>query len=175
MAAENNESSFVRQIAYIVQIKDILSSEYTVTEGWNPNYISVNGNHVSRTNIIGTIISDISEQDTAESKILSFDLDDGSGSINVRLFNETSANLGFAIGDTVLLIGRVREYNSERYLALEIWKKLKNKAWVEYRKKELTLIYGQTDVSISPSEKILFKQHLIQSLLLFQIHLLLQK
>ena len=45
-----------RQTAYKIRIKDILSSRYIKTEGFNPNYLEINGQEVSRVNILGVIV-----------------------------------------------------------------------------------------------------------------------
>jgi RPA family protein len=65
-------------------------------------------------------------------------LDDGSGSISARVFGEDLAKLaGVNVGDVVLVIGRPREYGSEKYVLLEIIKKVENKKWIDVRRLEL--------------------------------------
>ena len=121
-----------RQIAYKVRISEILNGSYVKEEGWAPNYIVIGGNNVSRINIVGIIIAKINNNENVEILI-----DDKTGKISVRTFNNSSIFDMVDIGDFVLLIGRPREYNSEKYVVPEIIKKIK-KAWFELRLIELS-------------------------------------
>jgi RPA family protein len=134
---QQNQQQFKRQIAHIMRIKDILESPYYQEEGWKPNYILYKDAKVSRVNLIGTIITEVMVQETEENKILSFDLDDGTGTINARQFTTTDVELSVTVGDIVLCVGKIREFNGQKYLSLELVKKLKNKDWIEFRKREL--------------------------------------
>lgn len=120
-----------RQVAHIVKIKDILSGKYTKEYGeWAPNYVLVEGNQVSRVNMMGAVIA--ADQET---KILV--INDGSGSIAVRSFEDWGYKAD--VGDIVVVIGRPREFNDERYIVPEIIKKIDDNRWVELRKAELML------------------------------------
>jgi|SRR3989338_1394716 len=149
-----------RQVAYKVRIKDILNGKYIKEEGWRPNYIIIDDKKVSRVNLIGIIVD----------KQLEFDreilvVDDGSGKITIRNFDDRNLD-DLGIGDIILVIGRPKEYNNEKYIAPEILKKIKNKKWIDFRKKELGTekIVGkkerieevkEEERIESPSEKIL--------------------
>ena len=63
-------------------------------------------------------------------------IDDGSGKAAVRFFEETSATSALAPGDAVLIIGRPRRYNQERYISPEIAKKV-SLPWLKLRATEL--------------------------------------
>ncbi|MBW3020198.1 hypothetical protein KY334_02800 [Candidatus Woesearchaeota archaeon] len=116
-----------RETAYKVKIKDIIRGKYVATEDTESNYIQINDKKVSRINSIGIIIVDESNN---------FSIDDGSGEIILRDFNEKiPSNLN--TGDLVLLIGKPREYNGDKYIVPEIIKKINNEKWIEYRKLEL--------------------------------------
>ena len=124
-----------RQIAYKVRIKDILKGTYVKDEGWNPNYIELSGKKISRINIIGVVID---KQQDADTGYTSIQVDDSTASISARVFGEDTEKLkDINVGEVVLIIGRPREYGSERYLALEIIKKMNDKQWIEVRKQEL--------------------------------------
>ncbi len=110
-----------RQIAYIVQIKDILNGTFVKDDGWNPHYVIMGGKHVSRVNIIGVVIGMNEEQNVQTIRI-----DDGTGKIKVMNFEK---RVNIAIGDVVLLVGRVREYGNERYIASEIIKNNIDSKW----------------------------------------------
>ncbi|MBT3303714.1 hypothetical protein HN592_05100 [Candidatus Woesearchaeota archaeon] len=115
-----------REIAFKVWIKEILNGEYVVKEGWEPNFIEINNKKFSRVNVLGIVI------DSSENLIK---LDDGTGEIVLRSFNELK--LDFSVGDVLLVIGRPREYNEERYVMPEIVKKIEDKNWINVRKLEL--------------------------------------
>ncbi len=116
-----------RQVAYKVQVKDILDGEFIKQEGWNPSYIKNQGKEISRVNIISTIVT------TDDNQIL---VDDGTGRITLRVFENQEIFSGLNIGDIILIIGKVREFN-ERYIIPEIIKKIKDSRWVQVRKIEL--------------------------------------
>lgn len=121
-----------RQVAYKVKIGDLLRGEYVEQEGWQPNYVKINEKHVSRINIIASVI------DVAIGSSLStITIDDGSGAIQVRAFNEDSIKLNMInIGDVVIIIGRPRKYGNQFFISHEIVKKL-DPLWTKVRRKEL--------------------------------------
>ncbi|MBD3354598.1 hypothetical protein GF361_01275 [Candidatus Woesearchaeota archaeon] len=124
-----------RQVAKKIKINDVLSGSYIKEDGWNPNFIEVNGEKVSRVNIIGAVLE---KEEGDGLNYISIMLDDGSGKISGRVFKDDMYKLkDIDIGDIVLAIARPREYGSERYLLLEIVKKIKNKKWIKVRKLEL--------------------------------------
>ena len=65
-------------------------------------------------------------------------VDDGSGRISIRSFDENNNFDGIEIGDILLVIGRPREYLNEKYIVSEILKKINNPLWIEVRKLELS-------------------------------------
>jgi len=122
-----------RQTAFKVGIIDILRGSYIKEEGWQPNYmITESGLRISRVNIIGTILS-IQKENNFSIIVI----DDGSGIIQARSFEKDNQPQGLKIGDIVQIIGRPRQYGSEKYILLEIYKKVTNPAWLKLRKLEL--------------------------------------
>jgi len=123
-----------RQTAYKVWIKDIIHGKYQVEEGWNPNFLTTDyGLKVSRINLIGTIVQASNEEE--EQKYIF--IDDGSGELPIRSFNDEFILKGLHIGDTVAVIGKIREYNDDKYVVPEIVKKLDNNRWLHLRRIEL--------------------------------------
>ncbi|MCK4521197.1 MAG: hypothetical protein KAU20_01395 [Nanoarchaeota archaeon] len=153
-----SKKSQKRLIAYKVRVKDILNGKYVKEEGWNPNYIVLeSGRQISRINIIGTVIEKpFSENLNYQSVVL----DDGSGKISVRSFEEDNKIDGLNIGDTVLIIGKLREFGSEKYIIPEIIKKIDNPKWVELRKSEL--VGGDVKEKSSPVSEN-FKEEKIEA------------
>jgi hypothetical protein len=120
----------IRQTAYKISIQDIFKGTYVKeAEEFAPNYIDLGGLKLSRVNLIGVIIS--IQEDTTEN---SFIIDDGSGRISVRNFEQILEDI--KVGNIVNIIGRPREYASERYVAAEIIRKVDTR-WMLVRKKEL--------------------------------------
>ncbi|RMF05332.1 hypothetical protein D6764_04970 [Candidatus Woesearchaeota archaeon] len=131
MADENPK----RQVAVKVRIKDILDGRYVKEEGWEPNYVELpDGRKCSRANIIGVIIE---KPEATEVNYDHLTIDDGTGSILIRTFDQTHFLEGKSIGDIVLVVGRPREYLGTKYIMPEIVRKIENRKWVEVRKLEL--------------------------------------
>jgi len=124
-----------RQTAFKVKISDILSGSYVKEEGWQPNYIIINSHNVSRVNLIGTVLS--VQHDPNFSTVV---IDDGSGMIPLRSFEKDNLLKSLQIGDLMQVIGRPRQYGSEKYILIEICKKITNPAWLRLRKLELQQI-----------------------------------
>src|SRR3989338_6517993 len=104
-----------RQIAFKVSILDIL-----------------NGMNISRVNIVATLIY--------KSEDLNYDsaiIDDGGGRILVRGFEKSNIFSNVDVGDVVLVVGKIRDFNNERYITPEILKKVENAGWMNVRKLEL--------------------------------------
>ncbi|MDP7141128.1 MAG: OB-fold nucleic acid binding domain-containing protein [Candidatus Woesearchaeota archaeon] len=128
-----------REIAYKVRIKDIVEGKYVKNEGWQPNYIITSDSlKVSRINLIGVVIS-VEESPSYKS----FTLDDSTGRISVKIFEDMSRADGVSVGSAVLLIGRPREYGSETYIIPEIIKELSDPKWIMVRKLELNMSDGE--------------------------------
>lgn len=121
-----------RQVAYKIPIKEMLTNEYVEQEGWNPNYIKINSKQVSRVNLIATVIDK-----QASNSLVTLILDDSTGIIQARLFNdEIKKATDINVGDIILVIGRPRKFNDQIFLTIEISKKI-NPLWIKVRKAEL--------------------------------------
>ena len=120
-----------RQIAYKIKIGDIHKGEYVQESGWTPNYILIDERKISRANIVGVIVN-IEQGIDAQS----FDVEDDSGRISVRFFEEKEQLKDLNVGEIVLIVGRPREYNGEKYIVPEIIKEV-NGDWLELRAFEL--------------------------------------
>ena len=143
------EQQIQRQTAFKVWISSLLSGKYTKgTEQFEAGFIEVNNTKVSRVNLIGIII----DKFEAETQV-SLTLDDGSGSIRVKAWNENiSLMTGFNIGDLVIVVGKVKEYNNQVYVTPEIVKNLDNPLWLKVRKLELSKTFGE---QLELSQKLL--------------------
>ena len=145
------ENKFQRQVAYKIIISSILNS--AVVDG----QISFNENKIARVNVIAYSVY------KPENDKLSMIIDDGTGKINLRAFENTALFDSINVGDVVLVVGRIREFNNERYVMPEIVKRLENIEWINLRKLELgsvsvnaakTVINVEVKAPQSPKEDI---------------------
>ncbi|TKJ17398.1 hypothetical protein CEE44_02585 [Candidatus Woesearchaeota archaeon B3_Woes] len=145
-----NTQSQKRNVAYKVMVKDILKSNYVKVEGWTPNYLVLgDGKQISRVNLIGTIIDKPLTENPGYQNIV---IDDGSGNIGIRTFEEKGILNNFNIGDSILIIGRPREFGKEKYVIPEIIKKIENKRWIELRKLEMGVSFSKEQKKEQPSK-----------------------
>lgn len=121
-----------RQVAVKTSIKEIKEGEYKVEEGWTPNYLlTKKGEKISRVNIMAVVLD--KEDNGAMTNLV---IDDGSGTIMARSFEEIKNIKEIQIGEGVLVIGKVRLFNNEKYLSPEIVKKI-DRRWLKIRALEL--------------------------------------
>jgi RPA family protein len=120
-----------RHIAYKRDIISIITSDYIKSQGFNPNFLESNNVDVFRINLIGVIVDKVASHNQ-----YSLILDDGTGSISVRFFGENNKLKDITITDVVMVIGRPREFSSERYLLMESISKV-DPLWAQVRKLEL--------------------------------------
>lgn len=127
---EPEQKSFQRQVAYKARISDILN-HILIKDNISAGYIKLNNAKISRVNIIATIVY------KPESGGLNGALiDDSTGKIPLRVFENDELFLKFEVGDAVLAIGKIREFNGEKYILPEIIKKINNPQWFNVRKLE---------------------------------------
>lgn len=131
-----------RETAKICSIQDILSGTYVVQEGWLANYIDLNGEKISRVNIIGIIVSKLSPYN--------FLIDDGTGIISVTDFNHQKKVEQLIVGEPVLIIGRPRQNNLLKFIACElinIKQLIEEPNWINYRKIQLLNNLKENNIS----------------------------
>ncbi|MCK5107288.1 MAG: hypothetical protein KAQ83_01035 [Nanoarchaeota archaeon] len=129
-----------RQVAFKVRIGKVSEGDYVKESGWLPNYILINGKKVSRINVIGICVS-------ANDGGKEFVLEDKSGRIPIRSFEDNDYKVN--IGDIVLVVGRPREFNDERYVVPEIVR-FADRNWFRLRELELVSLdnaFGTTSES----------------------------
>src|SRR3989344_3387773 len=116
-----------RQPAYKCAVQHLLKGRYIQKQGWEPSYVETIIGQISRANVTGVIVG----QDGP-----GLILDDGTGQITLRSFEERNPLLNVGIGNKVLVIGRPRLYNDLIYLNVELVKQIDEK-WLLLRKMEL--------------------------------------
>lgn len=124
------KKNFNRDIAVKAAISTILNGQLRPEDEQGRSYLLVEtGEKIQRLNILATILGIESQ-----GLITTLYLDDGTGKIALRFFEETEFR--FEIGQSLLIIARPRSYNQEKYLAPEIVK-LIDPAWLKVRALEL--------------------------------------
>ncbi len=121
-----------RVIAKKVFVSDILNSTYIKKTGWEPSGILTRYGEVSRVDMMGVVVSLSKDENTLI-------LDDGTGNILCRFFDNAGLLEKTKLGDLVNIIGRPRELNDSRYVFPEIMKQIEDKRWYKARQMELML------------------------------------
>src|SRR3989338_8186014 len=101
-----------KMIAIKIPISVIIEGECIIEKEQEPNYLLLNSElKIYRVNLAAVVV-----MKEKIGMITTFLLDDGTGKITVRLFEENKALKNSEVGDAVCLIGRVRVYNNEKYI-----------------------------------------------------------
>ena len=139
-----------RQVAYKVWISDILNSNFMKDET-SAGYIKINEVVVSRVNLIATAVYKADQEQNLSSVMI----DDGTGKILLKSFENFTAFSKIDVGDMVLVVGRIREFSSEKYIMPEILKKLNDIGWMAVRKLELKdrILAEQKEEKIDGADK----------------------
>lgn len=130
-----------RQTAYKLWIKDLMVSQPVKQENPPLNYFKIRDKDISRVNIIANVVFKFEATDESFSSVT---LDDGSGTVRVKVWKEDTKILkNLNVGDMLLVVGKPRYYNEETYINPEIVYKLDNPNWELLRKLELIKEYGK--------------------------------
>ena len=137
-----------RQVAYKVWLKQIHESEYVKQEGWDPNYIKLGDKQVSRINIVVTVVGRFVADD---GNYATLTLDDGTDTIRVKAFGpDVKLIEETKVGAVVRFVGKIKQYQDEKYLAPEIVKVIDNPNWLILHKLELGKIEPRTGDEPAP-------------------------
>ena len=109
---------FKRNIAYKFRIGDVLLGK-PIFDGEKFSFLELGDKKIIRVNIIGNIIDKYESE--GERKYIFFTLDDGSGQIKIKCFgDEVNRFKNIFQGQTVLVVGVLRNFNNETYISPEI-------------------------------------------------------
>jgi RPA family protein len=123
-----------RNVAYKLRIGDIMKSIPISNEG-KLLFLELGDKKVIRVNLIANAVDKFIND--GEKKYASITVDDASGQIKLKAFGDDIESLKeISQGDTLQIIGLIREYNSEIYVTPEIVKKV-NPKWLLVRKLEI--------------------------------------
>jgi len=119
---------------------DIAGGSFVVKDG--ASHLETGHDRVSRANVIAAVVDR-----PGQTAIL---LDDGTARVEARSFDDSALFDNLLVGDIVLVIGRPREYQGQKYLVAEIAKRLGSPKWLELRKAEFSKMKKQPPTHTLP-------------------------
>ncbi len=127
-------------------LSTLLSGTFVKTTGeWEPNYVEVLNQRISRVNVVAPVVEKFIKEDRSYAAI---SLDDGSGKIQVKSWKDDVVLLGsLNVGDLLLVVGKVKDFNNNLFLVPEVVRKLDNPLWAKLRKLELIKLHGEAKVN----------------------------
>lgn len=124
---------YKRSPAVKMDVRTILASIY-IKEQDMVNYMSVNDFTYSRVNLLAMVIRKPEEDPN------SLWVEDSTGKIALRVFEDQGLIQRQEVGSCVLIIGKPREYNNEKYVIPEIIRKI-DPGWIKVRNLELEKLH----------------------------------
>lgn len=142
---------FKRNIAFKLRIGEILLGK-PIFDNDKFLYMELGEKNISRVNIIGNIVDKYDSE--GDKKYMFFKLDDGSGQISLKVFGDDVEKFtGVAQGQTVAVIGVVRNWNNETYVQPEIISE-KDPKYLLIRKLETEKTKNETAKPIEDKQEI---------------------
>ena len=153
------DQQFKRNIAYKFRIGEILIGK-PIFDQERFSFLELGNKKIIRTNVVGNIVDKYEME--GERKYLSLTLDDGSGQIKLKAFGDDVAKFtDVNQGDTVIVIGMLRSYNNEIYIAPEIIKHQDPK-YLLIRKLELEKERSQSSIPVEKDKIIAIKDKILE-------------
>ncbi len=135
-----------RLTAKKASISELTTGKFFQKPGFESNYIlSVLGRKLSRIRVMALVVDKFISED---GKYGAITLDDSTDTIRCKIFIDIDMFDNINAGDLVDVVGKVRKYNDEVYIAPEIVKKIDDPNWETLRMLELEKI------TIEQKEKI---------------------
>lgn len=114
------EGDFKRATAYKLKIGDVFSGK-KILDGERFNFLDLGDRKITRVNIVANVVEKYS---SGEKPYVSLTIDDASGQIRLKIFGDDVQKFSEVTqGDSVLVIGLLRNYNNELYITPEIIRK----------------------------------------------------
>ncbi len=127
-----NKNILARQTGIKVTLGEIVQGKYVQEDEQSLNYLlTTDQRKIYRVNVVGIII-----HTEKQGNIFNLWLEDGTGKAIVRFFEDNKIISSLNPGEIINVIGRIRQYNQEKYLTSEIVKKV-DSSWLKLRKMEL--------------------------------------
>lgn len=143
------KNTYVRHVAVKIPLRYVTGGTFTQDDGESPAYLlAQNQTKIYRLNVLATILSK-----EVQGTITNLYVDDGTGKVVVRSFEPHPELDALSVGKVVLVIGKVRVYNQEKYISPEIIKKVPA-SWLAVRILELGLTPAEVLQSQLPDEPV---------------------
>ncbi len=128
------EPQFKRNIAFKYRIGDLLVGK-PIFDNERFSFLELGDKKIIRVNVVGNIVDRYDADGERRYSFLT--LDDGSGQIKLKAFQDDIERIkGISQGQTVVVIGVLRNFNNETYISPEIVKELDSR-YLLVRKLEL--------------------------------------
>ncbi len=155
------EQQFKRHIAFKFRIGDLLIGK-PIMDGERFSFLELGGKKIIRVNIIGNIVDKYESE--GEKKYSFLTLDDGSGQIKLKSFGDDVEKLkNINQGQTVLIIGVLRNFNNETYISPEIIRDQDPK-YLLIRKMEIEKNKSQNSEPIAREQIIAIKDRILEKI-----------
>lgn len=123
-----------RNIAYKLRIGDVLKGVPMMEEG-KFLFLELGDKKVVRINVLANCVDKFVQE--GEKQFATLTIDDASGQLKIKAFGEDIEPLkNIMQGDTLQVIGNIREWNGELYMIPEVIKKVDTR-WLLVRKLEI--------------------------------------
>ncbi|MFH0711804.1 MAG: OB-fold nucleic acid binding domain-containing protein [archaeon] len=123
-----------RNVAYKLRIGDILKGRPMVSEG-KFLFLELGDRKIVRVNVLANCVDKFVQ--SGEKKYATLTVDDASGQFKLKAFGDDVEMFRDIVqGDTLQIIGNVREWNGELYVIAEVVKKVDSR-WLLVRKLEI--------------------------------------
>jgi RPA family protein len=137
-----------RRTAYKFWISDIANATMT-KQGDAYSFFKIKNMDVTRVNVMANVTFKFIGDNNSYAALT---LDDGTATIRAKAWrDDTSIFNGINLGDIVLVIGKIREYNGELYILPEVVRQL-DPNWELVRKLEMLKLYGKPIIADISSE-----------------------
>ena len=155
------EQQFKRHIAFKFRIRDLLIGK-PIMNGERFSFLELGDKKIIRVNVVGNIVDKYESE--GEKKYSFLTLDDGSGQIKLKSFGDDIEKLkNINQGQTVLIIGVLRNFNNETYISPEIIKEQDPK-YLLVRKMEIEKNKSQNSEPVAREQIIAIKDRILETI-----------
>ncbi|MBI2044909.1 OB-fold nucleic acid binding domain-containing protein [Candidatus Pacearchaeota archaeon] len=155
------DQEFKRHIAFKFRIGDLLIGK-PIMNSERFSFLEFGGKKIIRVNVAGNVVDKYEGQ--GESKFLSITIDDGSGQIKLKSFGDDTAKFSnLTLGQTVIVIGLMRHWNNEIYIAPEIIREQDSK-YLLIRKIEIDKEKSKNAPTLERSQIVAIKDRVLNEI-----------
>lgn len=155
------QNQFKRNVAFKLRIGDLLMGK-PIFDGERFSFLELGDRKIVRVNVIGNIVEKFDS--SGEKKYTFLKLDDGSGQISLKIFGEDVEKFkDITQGNTLVVIGLLRNWNNETYITPEIIKEQDPK-YLLVRKKEIEKRKNKESEPINKTQIVAIKDKILATI-----------